>query len=392
MPPDSLSVDADEGGRLLALLHGRLKGTWTREEICLSIWPGRRVTEDEFEAAVASAEARLAKEPSRWLRLERSGAFGLRLRSVPRAKPPSVWPARIARWMPRPQYVAGGLLAGALVTVTLAGAVLQPSVPNVQTDAATIVAQAEDHYYQYDYAANEKAIVQYQRAIRLDPKQSRAFSGLANALVQRVMRWPMGAGPDVKTFSRLEDALRAGIVEQPQSQAVLRRAMRMADKAVALNPRDAAAHKAQALVLSAQRKFQGALSGYKRAVGLDRDAWGPMINIGEILEIEGRTAEAMPYYERAYEAMARDPSLQSGRAKPWHSDLGIHIGDAYRARGELKQSAQWYRKVLDQAPMHPLAAGRLAQVLQAAGDERAAKAICEALKSKLGAAAADCRS
>jgi tetratricopeptide (TPR) repeat protein len=376
----------------LALLESRLGRIWTREEICLALWPDRRISEDAFEDAISAAIAHLAEEEPSCRRLDKSGEFGLRLVAIPAPKAPSVWRTGVAKLMPKPQYLAGGLLAAALATVTVAGATWRQPAPDARTGAAKVVAEAEDGYYQYDFAANERAIVLYQRAIRLDPTQSRAYSGLANALVQRVMRWPMGAAPGAKTFTRLEDALRAGIVDQPQPQATLRRAMRMADKAVALAPRDAAAHKSQALVLSAQRKFAGALSGYKRAVGLDPDAWGPMINIGEILEIEGRTAEAVPYYERAYEAMARVLGPQSGRVKPWHSDLGIHIGDAYRARGQLKQSAQWYRKVLDQAPMHPLAAGRLAQVLQAVGDEKAAKELCAALKSKLGAAAADCQS
>jgi tetratricopeptide (TPR) repeat protein len=294
-------------------------------------------------------------------------------------------------WRPKQWQAAVASLAIVLLALPVAASLNEPVRKDKTAQAASFVDTADEEYFHYTFEKNEQAIALYQRAIRRDPESARAHAGLANALVQRVMRWPHGNGSGVKTFTKLEDALKAGFVDQPKAQQVLRRAMRMAQKAVALNPRDAGAHKALAFVHSAQREFADALNGYKRAVALDPDAWGPMINIGDILEIQGRNAEAVPYFEKAYVTMARVYGAQTVHVRPWHSELGIHIGDAYRARGELKQSAQWYRKVLDTSPLHPAATGRLAAVLQETGDDKAARELCAALKSRLGDGV-DCKS
>jgi tetratricopeptide (TPR) repeat protein len=297
----------------------------------------------------------------------------------------------IPSWRPKAWQVAAVCSASVVLALPLAASLNEPLRQDKAAQATTLVDLADEEYFHYTFEKNEQAIVLYQRAIRREPDSSRAHAGLANALVQRVMRWPHGAAPGAPAFTKLADALKAGFVDQPQAQLVLRRALRMAERAVRLNPRDAAAHKALAFVHSAQRNFATALDGYKRSVALDPDAWGPMINIGDILEIQGRSAEAVPYFEKAYVTMARVYGAQTVRVRPWHSELGIHIGDAYRARGELKQSAQWYRKVLDGAPLHPAATGRLAGVLQQSGEEKAARELCAALKSRLGDSA-DCKS
>jgi transcriptional activator of cad operon len=295
------------------------------------------------------------------------------------------------RWMPKPIHAMAFAVVAVVLALPVAAALNRPVQQDKSAQAVSLIDVADDEYFQYTFEKNEQAIALYQRAIRRDPDNARAHAGLANALVQRVMRWPHGNGPDAKTFTRLEDALKAGFVDQPRAQSALARAMRMAQRAVRLNSQDAAAHKALAFVNSAKRNFDDALNGYKIAIGLDPDAWGPMINIGDVLEIQGRPAEAVPYFELAYVTMGRVYGAQTARVRPWHADLGIHIGDAYRARGELKQSAQWYRKVLDGAPLHPAATGRLAAVLQQTGDEKSARELCAALKSRLGDAA-DCNS
>lgn len=294
-------------------------------------------------------------------------------------------------WRPRKRHLVAAAAAIVVLSVPVAATITAPVRQDKAVISVEMVESADEEYFHYTFDKNEAAIALYQRAIRRDPDNARAHAGLANALVQRVMRWPQGNGAGAKTFTRLEDALQAGLVDQPKAQQVLRRAMRMAQRAVKLDVRDAAAHKALAFVHSAQRDFDDALNGYKRAVALDPDAWGPMINIGDILEIQGKTAEAVPYFEKAYVTMARVYGAQTVRVRPWHSELGIHIGDAYRARGQLNQSAQWYRKVLDGAPLHPAATGRLASVLQQTGDEKTARELCAALKSRLGEAA-DCKS
>lgn len=377
---DVLCVMAAEPGRIFA-----------KAELERLAWP--RGAQD-CAKAIARLQANLGKV-SPGLVLADAQGFGVAAEPVlvesriaPRAPRKQIIPER---WKPKSWHLAGLAAAAVVLAVPVAATMQAPVRQDKAAEAANYVETADEEYFRYSFEKNETAIEIYQRAIRRDPNNARAHAGLANALVQRVMRWPQGNGPDARTFTKLEDALKAGLVDQPKAQSVLRRALRMAQKSVQLNPRDAAAHKALAFVHSAQRGFDDALNGYKRAVALDPDAWGPMINIGDILEIQGRSAEAVPYFEKAYETMARVYGAQTVRVRPWHSELGIHIGDAYRAQGELKQSAQWYRKVLVGAPLHPAATGRLASVLQQTGDEETARELCAALKSRLGENA-DCNS
>jgi tetratricopeptide (TPR) repeat protein len=281
----------------------------------------------------------------------------------------------------------GLVLLVTLLAIPLSG--LTAAAPKMAEPqrAQELVRQAGEAYARYDFAQNERAIELYRRAARLDPRSSRAHAGLANALVQRALRWPYGGAQSARSFNRLKDALAASQQDNPRTAALLARAMRMAKKAVELAPSDAAARKSLAFAHSARREFSPALEEYRVAVGLDPDAWGAMINMGEILEIEGRAAEAVAMFEQAYDAMARTRVAPDAEASPRRPELGIHIGDAYRARGALQESALWYRRVLDAEPLHPAATVRLAAVLQQTGDAKAARALCEALRSRLGDAA-----
>ena len=83
-----------------------------------------------------------------------------------------------------------------------------------------------------------------------------------------------------------------------------------------LAPDSAAAHKALGFVLSAQHQFAPALASYHRAVALDPDAWGSMINIGDLMEITGRDEEALPWFEQAYAAMGRATTAIRCRCVP----------------------------------------------------------------------------
>lgn len=383
---------------LLCVLASQPGQVFSKDELFAGVWPKVTVGDDTLARAISKLRRGLGDDARNPRFLETVSKRGYRLVASP--APLVAAPAEPAaprkplipdRWKPQASTLAISALVIAVLALPAASFFNRAQKVDPPSLAAAMVERADDAYFQYRYAENETAIELYQRAIRREPDSSRAHAGLANALVQRVMRWPHGAAPGAAAFTKLDDALKAGFVDQPQAQSVLRRAMRMAQRAVRLNPRDAAAHKALAFVYSAQRNFAAALDGYKRSVALDPDAWGPMINIGDILEIQGRSAEAVPYFEKAYVTMARVYGAQTVRVRPWHSELGIHIGDAYRARGELKQSAQWYRKVLDGAPLHPAATGRLAGVLQQSGEEKAARELCAALKSRLGDSA-DCKS
>jgi len=139
-------------------------------------------------------------------------------------------------------------------------------------------------------------------------------------------------------------------------------------------------------VQSAQGDFAAAIATYKTAISVDKDAWGPMINIGDVLEISGRPRDAVPYFEAAYAAMARVYDSQSARVRPWHAALGVVIGDRYKSHGDHAAAESWYRAVLAEAPLHRDATRRLAALLQEVGDASAAESLCANLRARTGAA------
>ncbi len=160
----------------------------------------------------------------------------------------------------------------------------------------------------------------------------------------------MGGGPT--GFTQLRDALANGHLDRPQARQQLQRARQLAERAVALAPDSAAAHKALGFVAGAQRAFEQALASYRRAVALDADAWGAMINIGDVLEITGRRAEALPCFERAYAAMARsygrNPDATRRRAGPgmhgWASPSPNVIAMADDCRRRKRGVAKCWRR------------------------------------------------
>jgi transcriptional activator of cad operon len=119
-------------------------------------------------------------------------------------------------------------------------------------------------------------------------------------------------------------------------------------------------------------------------VVLDPDAWGAMINIGDLLEISGRDDEALPWFEQAYAAMGRVYDRNPVQVRPWYADLGVLIADRYRVRGALPSAEAWYRRVLAESPLHPAATTGLARLLREGGDAAAAARLCAELKQRSG--------
>ncbi len=247
-----------------------------------------------------------------------------------------------------------------------------------------LLARADDAYFQFSRADNEAAIELYSRVLGLNPDDSIALSGLANALAQRAFRWPAATAPGGDTYTNLGDALAAGHLSEEPALRQLERAERLARRAVELGPEQAATHKALGLVVSAQGRFDEALASYKRALSLDPESWGPMINIGDVLEITGRGDQALPYFEQAYEAMGRVYEDEAVRVRPWYAEMGVAIADRYRQRGEWTTAEGWYRRVLENSPLHPGATRGLADVLRAGGDPQAADRLCAELTQRLG--------
>ena len=330
---------------LLYLLAAHAGQAVAREQIMAALWPGLVVGEDSLARTVSKLRHALGDDAKSPRYVETLAKRGYRLLAdvelLGSHSNPSAMPSQ-ARLPSRSWRVWG--LAGMVAVLAIAiGAFAwsnrissASSTSGLGTKGSSLLlARADDYYFQFSRSDNEAAIELYERVLGLRPDDPNALAGLANALVQRSIRWPMAKQKDAQEFTRLGDALANGHLQREPARAQLQRAKQLAQRAVAVAPESSAAYKALGFVSSAQGQFEPALGSYKRAVQLDHDAWGAMINTGDLLEIMGRGDEASPYFERAYAAMGRAYARNPVQVRPWYAPLGVLVAERYRARGDL---------------------------------------------------------
>jgi DNA-binding winged helix-turn-helix (wHTH) protein/Flp pilus assembly protein TadD len=365
---------------LLFLLAGKPGRAFSKDEIMETLWPNVVVGDDTLARAVSRLRKALADDPKTPVYIETLPKRGYRLIAAvgPDAPGESLPTRPSTRW---PVALTAGVAA--IILVAAAAYALWPSSTGpTDTTTATLIERANDFYFQYKRADNEAAITLFERILAERPDHAPALAGLANALVQRVIRWP--DEPGAPEYTQLADALKSGRTKTPKAVQIIARARVLAERAVSLAPQDPAALKALGFVQSAAGESPSAIASYERAVALDPDAWGPLINIGDVLEISGRPREALPYFERAYAAMTRVYDKQAARIRPWYAELGVAIADRHKDAGAPGEAEAWYRRVLVYAPLHRTATDHLASLLRTQGDTEAAEKLCAALTERTG--------
>jgi len=403
---------------LLWLLAADVGRVVTRERIMAALWPDVIVGEDSLARTVSKLRQALGDDAKAPRYVETIAKRGYRLIAdvasvspdasarvdLPAATPPDsacvAMPAPIAPDIcatPAPnsaparirlRRTAAAIIALVLLALSWALHERSRGEKNVARsvaagdDSHVLVELADDFYFQFSRADNEAAIDLYQRVLGLHADDVAALSGLANALVQRCVRWPQAPGPGPTEFHQLRDALANGHLARPPALQQLQRANALAERAVALAPDSPVAHKALGFTLSAQSAFDQALAEYRRAVALDADAWGALVNIGDVLEITGHSEQALPYFESAYAAMGRSYDRSSARIRPWHARLGVGIAERYLTRGDRSAAETWYRTVLAHYPLDPPATRGLAELLRASGDSAEAARLCTELMQR----------
>jgi Flp pilus assembly protein TadD len=258
------------------------------------------------------------------------------------------------------------------------------AAPHASSRSGELIARADDFYFQYTREDNEAAIALYERIVEADPDDTRALSGLANALVQRAMRWPLDESDRRGEITMLGEAHASGRLNGAAARRQIERAHSLAVQAVRLAPQEASTHKALGLALSANGEFEKALAQYGTALEADPDAWGVLINVGDVLEITGRSAEALPHFERAYAAMSKAYASQSAQVRPWQARLGAGIAERYLGVGDDASAEKWYREVLALAPLDRQATLGLARLLAAGGSTEEAARLCRDLAERAG--------
>jgi TolB-like protein/Flp pilus assembly protein TadD len=209
--------------------------------------------------------------------------------------------------------------------------------------------EAHQHYLQgrfYSNRGSEKsageALVEYQRAVELDPSFALAWAGLA-----RTHMWYCGlssaigrAGFDDHLARAREAAARALAIEPNLPEALLARskiqlnfdfdwngAAETVRSALALAPADPALVTAAGTLALARGDTTRAIELYRQAVALDPVNPSPRAWLAFILAVTGRLAEARAEYPRVVEL---------NPAAPWsHAGLGL----AFIVKGKFEEAA-----------------------------------------------------
>lgn len=382
---------------LLFVLASRPNEVFTREELHLRLWPETVVGDDSLARLVFKLRKAFGDDESktpRFLETLPKRGYRLNLSQPPSSEGSNAVPELVEAPARSDRHSRGRRGKLILTTVAFAGlAVLAwqsgyfaaaPAKPvaAAPSGAEVIVDRANDFYFRYSREDNEAAIALFERLVGSHPDYAPAYAGLANALVQRVMRWP--EEPPGTVYRSLRVALAAGHLRQPAARRTLERAEALALQAVALAPGDAASHKALGFVRSGREDFAAALASYQKAVDLDPNAWGAMINIADLLEIQGREEEGLINFEAAFAAMTRVYDEETTRVQPWYAETATAIGERHLTKGRLGEAETWFRRALEFTPLQPEATRGLARVLIAAGDKKGAEALCQELEARLG--------
>jgi TolB-like protein/class 3 adenylate cyclase/cytochrome c-type biogenesis protein CcmH/NrfG len=132
----------------------------------------------------------------------------------------------------------------------------------------------------------QRAVALFEDALRLDPENSQARVGLAQALTLIYRnRW------------------------DPEPAKVLARADEAVSGAIATAPNYAHAHYVKAEVLGLSNRFDAALATYDRAIALDPNHAAAHVGRARNLNVIGRAADALAPVERAIRLSPRDPEL-----------------------------------------------------------------------------------
>lgn len=360
---------------LLCVLAREPGQVMPRDAIEAELWPDTIVGEDTLARAVSRLRRALGDSAQSPRYIETLPKRGYRLIEAVVPVRPEVAVAR------RPWVAVAALLVVAAICIAWFGA--RPD-PDEDDPFERQVSRAQDLYMQFTRADNEAAIALYERVLEVEPEHPGAQAGLANALVQRVVRWPRTIGTNTAGASTLGDAIQSGLTAGPEAQAVLERATAMAEHAVRLAPRDVDALKALAFTHTARGDFDRGAELYEQLLALDSNYWAAWINLGEIHSIRGDVPGALAHFERGWAAMTRAYDDEPQRVGPWLAGMGVLIGDTHERLEQPEQAQQWYRRVLTQVPFEPEATARLARLLAAGGDAIEARSLCQSLTLRVG--------
>jgi transcriptional activator of cad operon len=378
---------------LLRLLAAHPGQVLSREQILAVVWPDVVVADDALARAMFKLRRALGDDPKAARYIETLPKRGYRLiapvqRDASFAGTGSGISAPMApdrRRAPRRRAWTAVVVAALILAVlVLVFDTRTKPPPTVLSEGSVMIERADDFYYRYSRADNEAAIELYEAILAREPDRVGALRGLANALTQRMIRWPSTPPGDAGAFTTLSASLADHHLQEPSALRILERAELLARRAIALDPSDSLSHRSLGLALATQSRFSEAILAYRVAITLDADAWGALINLSEALQLTGEASESIAALIAAHEAMTRRYERDKQHILPYYTNLAVLIGDRLVQAGRSIEGETWYRRALAYSPLHPGATLALARELHRSGRRDEARRLCLELNARVG--------
>lgn len=357
---------------LLRLLLNSNGEVVSRDRLIEALWPGVVVGEDTLARTVSRLRSVLsdsAKAPTYIETIPKKGyRFLLPLVEAPAAPTGSK----------KTIYLSVGVVLALLSAVAL---YLFSSTPSTLVNER--LARADRLYMHFDEQDNEAAIALYEQVLETEPKNARARAGIANALIQRLIRWPAQKYRDKMSRVSLTAALASGQLKTPEAKLMLERVRLLAEKAVRQSPSDVLALKSLGFAYSAEGNLVRAIEVYQQAIELDQNAWRSLINLGELYMLNDQQEKALQTLVQAFNAMQARFKDEPALIGPWQPELGNMIAQWYATAGDAKNTQIWAEKVLALEPFERKASALLVEALRTSDNLDQAKKVCDAYAKKL---------
>jgi TolB-like protein/class 3 adenylate cyclase len=192
-----------------------------------------------------------------------------------------------------------------------------------------------------------EAVSLYEHALALDPRSVEALNGLGGTLAGRVM---------------------LGFADSPAVD--LERAERLITQALAISPRNPAAHFAKAIWLKAQGRCEEAIPEFEMLIALNRNSVSVLANLGQRKIATGSMDQGIALQEQVIRLSPRDP---------FNGNRYDSIGFAYLLQSRTDEAIVWLEKGCNLSPRLSLPHAHLASAYALKGDlDRASAELAEA--------------
>ena len=225
----------------------------------------------------------------------------------------------------------------------------------------------------------DSAIIDFRRAIELNPASADAYAGLANAYV---MIGYSGYRPSGAMFAKAKAAaLRSIELDSTNAAAFAALGMELTwerkfvhaertfQRAIAADPTYATAHQWYGILLMITGRKKDAVAQLKRAAELDPLSLQIQNNYATFLGASGDRAGQMQHYRKF---VGEEPDSTWVRRNPW---LLTNLSAAYSAVGEHDKAIRTAEYAVRILPGHPRAVSSLAAAYARKGDSASARKI-----------------